>query len=108
LPGSISSQNLPVDMDVFANNRLSMILHNENPVRHMVNLHVESCAKAAAVFYDSLKDPRTAYSYEPTDAPFMFANNKEGIQGEFFDFMRQDVRLKSCSCLSTRAHVIHL
>jgi hypothetical protein len=95
-------------MDVFANNRLSMILHNENPVRHMVNLHVESCAKAAAVFYDSLKDPRTAYSYEPTDAPFMFANNKEGIQGEFFDFMRQDVRLKSCSCLSTHAHVIHL
>jgi len=93
LPSPIPSQNLPVDVDVFANNRLSMILHSENNVRHMVNLHVESCAKGAAVLYDTLKDARTAYSYEPTDSPLMFANNKEGIYGEFFDFMRQDVRL---------------
>ncbi|KAG1744599.1 O-methyltransferase-domain-containing protein [Suillus paluster] len=79
-----------VDTDVFANNRLSLILHSENPVRHMVSLHVESCAKGASVFYESLKDPRTGYSYEPTDAPIMYANNKEGIQGTFFDWMRQD------------------
>ncbi|KAG0699353.1 O-methyltransferase-domain-containing protein [Suillus ampliporus] len=79
-----------VDTDVFSNNRLSLILHNDNPVRHMVSLHVEACAKGASVFYESLKDPRTAYSYEPTDAPIMYINNKEGIQGTFFDWMRED------------------
>ncbi|KIJ65863.1 hypothetical protein HYDPIDRAFT_87240 [Hydnomerulius pinastri MD-312] len=79
-----------VDIDTFANNRLSLILHSENPVRHMVSLHVEACAKGAAVFYESLKDPETAYSYEPGHAPVMYANNKEGITGTFFDWMRQE------------------
>ncbi|KIJ15471.1 hypothetical protein PAXINDRAFT_11592 [Paxillus involutus ATCC 200175] len=79
-----------VDTDTFANNRLSLILHSENPVRHMINLHVEACAKGAAVFYDSLKDSETAYSYDPAHAPVMFANNKEGITGTFFDWMRQE------------------
>ncbi|KAF9228371.1 S-adenosyl-L-methionine-dependent methyltransferase [Gyrodon lividus] len=79
-----------VDTDTFANNRLSLILHSENPVRHMVSLHVEACAKGAAVLYETMKDPETAYSYDPAHAPVMFANNKEGITGTFFDWMRQE------------------
>jgi 2-polyprenyl-3-methyl-5-hydroxy-6-metoxy-1,4-benzoquinol methylase len=56
----------------------------------MISLHVEACAKGASVFYESLKDTETAYSYDPTHAPVMFANNKEGITGTFFDWMKQE------------------
>ncbi|KAH7908402.1 O-methyltransferase-domain-containing protein [Hygrophoropsis aurantiaca] len=79
-----------VDTDVFANNRLSLILHSENPVRHMVSLHVEACAKGAGVFYETLKEPDHAYSYEPAHAPVMYAIKPQGIEGTFFDWMRQD------------------
>ena len=95
----ISSEYFPVDREVFANNRLSLILHSENPVRHMVSLHVEAGAKGASVLYESLKDPRTAHSYEPRHAPVMYANNRDGIEGTFFDWMRQDVCCKCCLSL---------
>ncbi|KAG8221333.1 S-adenosyl-L-methionine-dependent methyltransferase [Butyriboletus roseoflavus] len=54
-----------VETDTFANNRLSLILHSENPVRHMVSLHVEAVAKGAAVLHETLKDSKTAYSDHP-------------------------------------------
>jgi len=79
-----------VDTDTFANNRLSLILHSEHPARHMVSLHVESAAKGAAVLYETLKDSKTGSSEEPGHAPVMYANNKEGITGTFFDWMRQE------------------
>ncbi|KAF9228372.1 S-adenosyl-L-methionine-dependent methyltransferase [Gyrodon lividus] len=79
-----------VDTDTFANNRLSLILHTENPVHYMISLQAETCAKGAAVLYETLKDPETAYSDDPVHAPIMHANNKEGITGTFFDWMRQE------------------
>ncbi|KAF8551977.1 S-adenosyl-L-methionine-dependent methyltransferase [Imleria badia] len=85
-----------VDTDRFANNRLSLTLHSENPVRHMVSLHVEAGAKGAAVLYETLKDSNTANSDNPDHAPVMYANNKEGITGTFFDWMRQEVRKHCC------------
>jgi hypothetical protein len=91
LLGPISSHTPPVDMDVFANNRLSLILLNENPVRHMILLHVEAAAKGASVLYETLKDPKIAYSYEPSIAPTMYAINKEGTEGTFFDWMARNV-----------------
>lgn len=90
-PGLNSAQTPLVDMDVFANNRLSLILLEENPVKHMVMLHVEAVARGASVFYDTLKDPKIAYSYEPTIAPTMYATNKEGTEGTFFDWMAKHV-----------------
>lgn len=78
-----------VAKDVYANTRLSLVLHSENPVRHMVNLHTESASKGGALIYENLKEPRTAYSYHPDHCPVMVANNKEGITGAFFDWMRQ-------------------
>ncbi|EIW80747.1 S-adenosyl-L-methionine-dependent methyltransferase [Coniophora puteana RWD-64-598 SS2] len=80
-----------VDTDTFANNRLSLILHSEHPVRHMVSLHVEACAKGASVFWETLKAPEQGPSYDPAHAPVMFANNRDGITGTFFDWMREDV-----------------
>ncbi|KAG1835539.1 S-adenosyl-L-methionine-dependent methyltransferase [Suillus variegatus] len=76
-----------VDMNVFANNRLSLILLDENPVRYMILFHVDIVAKGAPVFYETLKDPKIAYSYEPTVAPVMYAINKNGTEGTIFDRM---------------------
>ena len=81
-----------METDTFANNRLSLILHSENPVRHTVSLQVEATAKGAAVLYETLKDPKTAFSEDSDHSPIMYANNKEGITGTFFDWMRQQVR----------------
>jgi hypothetical protein len=78
-------------MDVFTNNRLSLILLEANPVKQMIILHVDSVAKGASVFYDTLKDPKIAYSFEPTIAPTMYAINKNGTEGTFFDWMAQHV-----------------
>lgn len=90
--GMSYSSVFSVDTDTFSNNRLSLILHSEHPARHMVSLHVESAAKGASVLYETLKDSETASSDEPGHAPIMYANNKEGITGTFFDWMRQEVR----------------
>ncbi|KAI6096925.1 hypothetical protein EDD16DRAFT_1732760 [Pisolithus croceorrhizus] len=63
--------------------------HSENSISHMVNLHTESVSKGAALIYENLKGPRTAYSYHPDHYPVMVANNKEGTTGVFFDWLRQ-------------------
>ncbi|KAG2142225.1 O-methyltransferase-domain-containing protein [Suillus bovinus] len=76
-----------VDTDVFANNRLSLILLDENPVKHMILLHVELISKGASVFYETLKDPKIAYSYDPTIAPVMYSIDKDGTEGTVFDWM---------------------
>ena len=81
-----------METDTFANNRLSLTLHSENPVHHIVSLHVETAAKGSAVLYETLTDSTTAYSEDPEHAPVIYANNKEGITGTMFDWMRQDVR----------------
>ena len=93
-----------METDTFANNRLSLILHSENPVRHLVSVHVEETAKGAAVLYETLKDPKTAFSEDPEHAPMMYANNKEGITGTFFDWMKKEVR--ECSIHVRWIHLI--
>ncbi|KAG2109388.1 O-methyltransferase-domain-containing protein [Suillus discolor] len=91
-----------VDTDVFANNRLSLILLEENPVKHMILLHVEPSAKGATVFYETLKDPRIAYSYEQTAAPVMYAINKDGTEGTIFDLMARNDDQRKCYNTSMR------
>ncbi|KAG1794095.1 O-methyltransferase-domain-containing protein [Suillus plorans] len=76
-----------VDTDVFANNRLSLILLDENPVKFMILLHVDLITKGGSVFYETLKDPKIAYSYEPTVAPVMYSIDKNGTEGTIFDWM---------------------
>ncbi|KIJ09826.1 hypothetical protein PAXINDRAFT_86916 [Paxillus involutus ATCC 200175] len=79
-----------VDMDTFANNRLSLVLHRDNPIHHKIKLQAKAHSRGAAVVYETLKDPEYGHSNDPSHAPVMFANNKEGITGTFFDWMRQD------------------
>ena len=92
-----------MEVDTFANNRLSLILQSDNPVRDLVSLHIEGTDKGASVLYETLKDSKTAYSEDPKHAPGMYAYNKEGITGKFFDLMRQEVRK-----YLVRAPLIHL
>ncbi|KAG2366698.1 O-methyltransferase-domain-containing protein [Suillus spraguei] len=92
-----------VDMDVFSNNRLSLILLNENPVKTLALAGVEIVAKGAAVFYETLKDPKTAYSYEPTVSPIMYSINKDGTEGTFFDWMARHNGVRESFHLSMRA-----
>ena len=86
------SSGFSVETDTFANNRLSLIFHSENPVHHLASVHVEETAKGAAVLYETLKDPKTAFSEDPQHAPIVYASNKEGIAGTYFDRMKQEVR----------------
>ncbi|KAG2050229.1 S-adenosyl-L-methionine-dependent methyltransferase [Suillus hirtellus] len=80
-----------VDTDVFANNRLSLILLDENPVKYMILLHVDLMTKGGSVFYETLKDPKIAYSYDPTVAPVMYSIDKNGTEGTIFDWMARHV-----------------
>lgn len=96
--GCLTLSCISVAVDTFGNNRLSLMFHSENPVRHLVSSHVEVTTKGAVVLYETLKDPKTAYSEDPEDSPFMYANNKEGITGTFFDWMKQQVRKCSIYC----------
>ncbi|KAG1823989.1 O-methyltransferase-domain-containing protein [Suillus variegatus] len=92
-----------VDTDVFANNRLSLILLDENPVKNIILFHVEATARGASVFYETLKDPKIAYSYDPTIAPAMYALNKSGTEGTIFDWMARNDGLRESYHISMRA-----
>ena len=76
-----------METDTFANNRLSLILHSKNPVRHALSHHVNEGAKGASLLCETLKDQEY-----PEHAPVMYTNNKEGVTGTFFDWMKQEVR----------------
>lgn len=95
-----------VAKDVFASTRLSLVLHSENPVRHMVNLHAEPASKGGALIYENLKEPQTAYFYHPDHCPVMDANNKEGITGAFFDWMRQRDSTREVAALLAINHLV--
>ncbi|KAI6131221.1 hypothetical protein EV401DRAFT_2118090 [Pisolithus croceorrhizus] len=80
-----------VSKDVYVNMQLSLVLHSENSVSHMVNLHTESVSKGAALIHENLKEPWTVYSYHP------------GLiltTGPFFDWMRQKSYHRSMESLA--------
>ncbi|KAG2364023.1 O-methyltransferase-domain-containing protein [Suillus spraguei] len=92
-----------VDMDVFSNNRLSLILLNENPISSFALGHAEITAKGAAVFYETLKDPKIAYSYDPALSPVMYTINKDGTEGTRFDWMARHDSDRESFHISMRA-----
>jgi hypothetical protein len=57
----------------------------------MILLHVDLMTKGASVLYETLKDPKIAYSYEPTVAPVMYFIDKNGTEGTIFDWMARHV-----------------
>ncbi|KAI9574085.1 O-methyltransferase-domain-containing protein [Boletus coccyginus] len=94
-----------VETDTFANTRLSLILHSENPIRPMISLQVEGPKKGNYVLYETLKDPKTAYSEEPEHSPMMYAHNKEGhgFGSTFYGLMEQEATRRERFHLAMRA-----
>ncbi|KAH9949707.1 S-adenosyl-L-methionine-dependent methyltransferase [Amylocystis lapponica] len=76
-----------VDTDVFANNRLSLVLLSSSSVSDLVSLHTTEMARGGSLFLETLSDKEYAFSYDPTKAPYMYAVRNEGIQGTYFDWM---------------------
>ncbi|KAH9949716.1 S-adenosyl-L-methionine-dependent methyltransferase [Amylocystis lapponica] len=76
-----------VDTDIFANNRLSLVLHSSNSAGDLTTLYTDEVAQGAFALRETLQDPDYGYSYEPTKSPFMYSAADEEIDGTFFNWM---------------------
>ncbi|KAJ7036043.1 O-methyltransferase-domain-containing protein [Mycena alexandri] len=74
-----------VDGDVFANNRLSLMLHSANPVSDLASMQLTLLPKVTTALWDTLSQEPHATSNERTDAPLMRALQYDG---DFFDWMK--------------------
>ncbi|KAJ7716637.1 O-methyltransferase [Mycena metata] len=74
-----------VDRDVFANNRLSLMLHSANPVSDLASMQLTLLPKVTTALWDTLSQEPHATSNERTDAPLMRALQYDG---DFFDWMK--------------------
>ncbi|KAH7917709.1 S-adenosyl-L-methionine-dependent methyltransferase [Leucogyrophana mollusca] len=79
-----------VKTDVFANNRLSLKLDSSEDIAILTSMHTEVVSKGAAVLYECLTDPTTAFSDDPAHAPVMYALKDAGVSGTLFDLMQSD------------------
>ncbi|KAG6915159.1 hypothetical protein DXG01_012954 [Tephrocybe rancida] len=79
---------LEIKPDVFANNRLSMVLLSSSDVACLTLCHTTLAPRAASILHENLSDPKTAFSYDPKDSPFMQVVKHEGIDGTFFDWLK--------------------
>ncbi|KAH7908714.1 S-adenosyl-L-methionine-dependent methyltransferase [Hygrophoropsis aurantiaca] len=79
-----------VDTDVFANNRLSLILKSSSNPGCLVRIHAQDVSQAAGVLYETLTEPDYAASYDPDKAPLIYALKQKGLKGSFFDWMKED------------------
>ncbi|KAG6868434.1 hypothetical protein C0993_002917 [Termitomyces sp. T159_Od127] len=79
---------LEVKPDVFANNRLSLVLLSSSDVACLTVCHTTLAPRAGSILYDNLSDPKSAASYDPKDSPFMQVVKDEGIDGTFFDWLK--------------------
>ncbi|KAK0478604.1 S-adenosyl-L-methionine-dependent methyltransferase [Armillaria luteobubalina] len=67
-----------VNRDVFANNRLSMMLLSANGLSSSADFVTDETNKAASMLTETLKDPDWGHSYSPVHAPFNFWSKYPG------------------------------
>ncbi|KAG6852680.1 hypothetical protein C0991_009963 [Blastosporella zonata] len=77
-----------VKPDVFANNRLSLVLQSSSDASYLTMCHTTLAPRAVSILYDNLTNPGSALSYNPKDSPYMQAVKDEGIDGTFFDWLK--------------------
>ena len=83
-----------VDVDTFANNRLSVTLLKDCPIGYLADLMSTEVANGGNVLLEHLTDPRTRGSYHPAKAPLMHAlKGPENEDLTFFDWLRNTVSL---------------
>ncbi|KAF8840189.1 S-adenosyl-L-methionine-dependent methyltransferase [Paxillus ammoniavirescens] len=79
-----------VDENVFANNRLSLILKSTSNVGCLAKIYAQDTSQGACVLYETMTEPDYAWSHGPDKAPMIYALRKQGIKGNFFDWMKAD------------------
>ncbi|SJL16511.1 uncharacterized protein ARMOST_20037 [Armillaria ostoyae] len=66
----LTIQRLLVDLDVFANNRLSMALVSGDGIAMYATVITDETNKSASMLTENLRDPDWGQSYSPTHVPF--------------------------------------
>ncbi|KAG1822664.1 S-adenosyl-L-methionine-dependent methyltransferase [Suillus subaureus] len=79
-----------VERDVFANNRLSLILKSTNNTGCYARLHSQDVSKSAGIVYETMIDEEFSRSHEIDKAPRVFAFRKEGIEVNQYEMMEGD------------------
>ncbi|KAG2065750.1 S-adenosyl-L-methionine-dependent methyltransferase [Suillus decipiens] len=79
-----------VERDIFANNRLSLILKSTNNTAWYVRHHSQDVSKFASVMYETMIDEEFSRSHEIDKAPRVFAFRKEGITVNQYEMMEDD------------------
>ncbi|KAI6157185.1 O-methyltransferase-domain-containing protein [Pisolithus tinctorius] len=82
---------IEVDTDVFASNRLSLIMKSSNDCGCLTCIHAQDVSQGAGVLYETLTEPEYAMSYEPDKAPMIYVLKRKGLKGSFFDWMKADL-----------------
>lgn len=77
--------------DIFANNRLSLVLRADNPLRDLADVHLDEVYGAARILPVNLSDPVRGSSYKAAESPFMQAVQGDGKR-TFFDYLKIHVR----------------
>ncbi|KIO11687.1 hypothetical protein M404DRAFT_20303 [Pisolithus tinctorius Marx 270] len=83
---------IEVDTDVFASNRLSLIMKSSNDCGCLTCIHAQDVSQGAGVLYETLTEPEYAMSYEPDKAPMIYVLKRKGLKGSFFDWMKADAK----------------
>lgn len=78
--------------NTFANNRISLVTHSSSNLGALSRMEAEDVAQGAVVLYETMTEPEYAMSYEPDKAPLIYALKKKGFKGDFFDWLKGDVR----------------
>ncbi|EPT00257.1 hypothetical protein FOMPIDRAFT_142443 [Fomitopsis schrenkii] len=76
-----------VGPDIFANNRLSLVLRADNPLRDLADVHLDEVYGAARILPVNLSDPVRGSSYKAAESPFMQAVQGDGKR-TFFDYLK--------------------
>ena len=76
--------------DVFANNRLYLVLRANSPLRDLADVHLDEVYGAARILPENLGDPVRGLSYKAAESPFMQAAQGDG-KSTFFDYLKAHV-----------------
>ncbi|KAF9232207.1 S-adenosyl-L-methionine-dependent methyltransferase [Melanogaster broomeanus] len=79
-----------VDTDIFTNNRLSLVMLTTSDPGALARIHAQDISQGAGVLFESMTEPDYATSYEPDKAPLIYALKKNGLKGNFFDWLKED------------------
>ncbi|KAK0451894.1 S-adenosyl-L-methionine-dependent methyltransferase [Armillaria borealis] len=80
-----------VDRDVFANNRLSMMLLSTNPLSAQADFITDESNKATSMLTENLKDPDWGHSSSPVHSPFNTWSKHPGSLFSWYDEAGSDI-----------------